>query len=73
MPTMICARCGGVAVSREIIDEPVVHAESGRPLGWTRTLARYGHADGMTHDLVMPPRIPIPAPGPRGARLVMNG
>lgn len=68
---VICERCGGVALWRAIVHEPVVHAESGRPLGWTRTLYRYGHADGTTHDLVMPPQISIPAPGPRGARLVM--
>jgi len=59
----ICPRCGRVAYSSADVDEPVVHVESGRNLGWTRTVRRFEHGDGTWCEIVVTPRVPIPSRG----------
>jgi hypothetical protein len=44
--------CSRIARSRHERDELVLHAESGRDLGWYRTIATYVH-DGSAH------RVPV--------------
>jgi hypothetical protein len=52
---LLCPVCGLVAHSRQERSEPVVNADTGRQLGWTRLIATYTHDDGTEHRVPLGP------------------